>query len=149
MTFVSLHNYLIGLKPLLAALLLLLMTAFGTVAVFAAPEDWSQASYPIAAPKLVAQPVNLTHTARAPPTTITNVMATGTAFARTGNLRAFDGVEASEATHALLHSSIAPNRTLSQIDEFIDVRTAAVGIFLRTIELGQETWENRVPGQLE
>lgn len=57
MIFVSLRNFLIGLKPLLAALFLLLMMAFGTAAAFTAQGDWLQVSYPIAAQKLDAQSV--------------------------------------------------------------------------------------------
>lgn len=94
---------------LLRTLSMLLFAAFGSVAAFAAPGDWSQIGYSIEAQDLDPQPVNLTNTARAPPTAGAYVMATGTAFARPGNLRASGGGEATGTTFALLRSSIATN----------------------------------------
>ncbi|MCB1441158.1 MAG: hypothetical protein KDJ63_15410 [Nitratireductor sp.] len=85
----------------------LLIVAFGTAATFSAPGDWTRVSYPVVTLELSAQPVNLTNSARAPPPTSAKVMATGTAPAQTGNLRAFDGAETSGAVYALLRSSIA------------------------------------------
>lgn len=67
-----------------------LFMAFGTVAVFAEPGEWARVSYPVEAQELSAQPVNLTNSARAPPTIGANLTFTGTALAQTGNLRAFD-----------------------------------------------------------
>jgi len=96
------------LRRLIQTICVLLVAVFGAVAAFAAPYDWSQASYPFAAQKWDAQPVNLTYIARAPLTTSSNVMVTGAAFAQTGNLHAFDGVGSTGAVYALLHS--APNR---------------------------------------
>jgi hypothetical protein len=81
------------IRLLIRTLSVLLLAAFGTVSAFSAPGDWTRVSYPVAAQEWTAQPVNLTYTARAPPTTSADVMATGTAFAQTGNLRALDGVE--------------------------------------------------------
>lgn len=53
---------------LIRAVTLLLFAAFGSVAAFAAPGDWTRVGYPIVAQELSAQPVNLAYTARAPPT---------------------------------------------------------------------------------
>jgi hypothetical protein len=97
------------LRRLIRTICVLLVAAFGAVAAFAAPYDLSQVSYPFAAQKWDSQPVNLTYTARAPPTASANVMATGTAFAQAGNLRALDGVETSGAVYALLQCCNAPN----------------------------------------
>jgi hypothetical protein len=82
------------LHPLIQILSALLFVAFGPVTSFSAHGDWLPVSYPIAAQELSAQLVILTNTARAPPTARANVMATATAFAQSGNLRAFnDGGE--------------------------------------------------------
>jgi hypothetical protein len=97
-------------RLLTQALLALLFSAFGTVAVFAAPGDWTRISYPVVAQELSALPVNLTNTARAPPTIGANLTSTGTALAQSGELRASDGAETAGAVYALLRSSIAPNR---------------------------------------
>lgn len=90
-------------------LLLLLFAAVGPVATLAAPGDWTRVSYPVVSQGLSAQPFNLTNTARAPPHTSANVMATGTALAQTGNLRVFDGAATTGAVYAFLRPSIAPN----------------------------------------
>lgn len=100
------------LRLLFQTLCALLFVAFGVGSAFSAPGDWTPVSYPVTAQELSAQPVNLTSTARAPPTASAKVTATGTAFAQTGNLRALDGVETTGAVYAFLRSSIAPNRTL-------------------------------------
>ncbi|WP_319824886.1 hypothetical protein [Thalassovita sp.] len=96
---------------LIRTLLVLLFAMFGAVAAFAAPGDWSRVSYSIEAQDLDAQPVNLVNTARAPPHTTANVMATGATLAQTSDLRALDGVETTGAAYALLQCSIATNRT--------------------------------------
>lgn len=90
-------------------LLLLLFAAVGPVATLAAPGDWTRVSYPVVSQGLSAQPFNLTNSARAPPHTSANVMATGTALAQTGNLRVFDGAATTGAVYAFLWPSIAPN----------------------------------------
>jgi len=97
----------------------LLFTAFGTLAAFAAPEDWTRISYPVMVQAFFAQSVNLTNTARAPPTASANVMATGTAFEQTGNLRALDGVKTTGAIYALLPSSNAPNSVVRSADDLL------------------------------
>ena len=95
-------------RCLTRTLLALLFAMFGTVAAFAAPGDWTQVSYAVEAQELSAQRVKLAYTARAPPPASANVMATDTAFAPTGSLRAFDDPETVGAVYALLRSSIAP-----------------------------------------
>ena len=97
------------LRFLIRIFSVLLLLAFGTGGAFAAAGDWTHISYPVVVQELSASPVNLTNTAHAPPITSTNVMATGTAFAQTGDLRAFDGTETSGAVCALLRSSNATN----------------------------------------
>ena len=103
---------MVYLSQLIRYLLILFFMVFGTVASSTAPGDWTRISYPVAAHELSAQPVNLTNSARAPPTASANVMATGTAFARADNVRVLDGVKTSGADYALLHPSIAPNRAV-------------------------------------
>ena len=107
---------------LIRTLSALLFLAFGTVAAFAVPGDWTSASYPVVAQEVRVQPVSLTNTARALPTASANVMATGTAFAQTGNLRALNGLETTGAVYAFLRSSIAPK---GGRDSFLDGSTAS------------------------
>lgn len=75
---------------LIRTLLALLVVAFGTVAGFSAQGDWSQFSYPVVANELSGPPVNLTNTARAPPTGVENVAFTGNSFAGRRDVRAKD-----------------------------------------------------------
>lgn len=96
-------------RLLIRTFCVLLMAVFGTVASFAAPGDWMRISYPVVAQELSAQPADLTNSARAPPTAIANVMATGTAFAQTGNLRALDCVETHLASFGFGVGLDAPN----------------------------------------
>ena len=82
------------LRLLIQTLLALLFLAFEAVAAFAALRDWARGSYPVVTQELSNQSVDLTNTARAPPTGSANVMATGTALARTDNQHAlYDGGE--------------------------------------------------------
>ncbi len=98
---------------LIRTLSALLFLAFGTVAAFAVPGDWTPASYPVVAQELSVQPVNLTNTSRAPPPASANVMATGAAPVQIGSLRALAGADTTGSASALLRSSIAPNNGVS------------------------------------
>ncbi len=99
------------MRQLIRTFCMLLFAAFGPVATLAAPGDWTRVGYSVVAQDLSVQPVNLTNTARAPPLTSANVMATGAAPVQNGSMRALAGVKNPEAAYALLRSSIAPNRT--------------------------------------
>lgn len=94
-----------------------LFMAFGTVAALAAPADWIRVSYPVEAYGLTAQSDNLTNTARAPPTASENVLATGTAFAQTGDSRTLDDMKTSVAAYTFLRSSLAPNRAVTRVGD--------------------------------
>ena len=85
----------------------LLFLAFGTVAAFAAPGDWKRISYHVVSQELGAELVNLTNSARAPPTASADVVMAGCiAMAQTADLRALDCVGTTGSVYAHLHRAV-------------------------------------------
>jgi len=109
------------LRHLIQTFFVLLLAIIGSTAAFGLQGHWSQTDYAPASYIDAVRTADIAFAARAPPQTGENIAITGASFVETGGVHAFYAVANLGDMSAFLHSSIAPNRTLTQIDNPVDL----------------------------